>query len=74
MNAPKQTAGNLPDGFGLDSLLTVEQFAVWQQCTICWVREHMSAFPGFIVETREHVRFHPRTYLEKKLKTKIPVP
>jgi hypothetical protein len=70
----EQSPGCLPKGFGLDSLLTISQFAVWQQRTICWVRAHMRAIPGFIVESREHVVVHPRTYLEKRLKTKISVP
>jgi hypothetical protein len=74
MNTPKQTAGNLPDGYGLDSLLTIEQFAAWQSCKLAWVRKRIRSLPGVICESREHIRIHPRTYLEKKLKTKISVP
>jgi hypothetical protein len=72
--AVEQSPGCLPKGFGLDSLLTVEQFAAWQSCKLAWVRKRIRSLPGCICESREHVRFHPRTSLEKKLKTKISAP
>jgi hypothetical protein len=75
MNAPKQAAGNLPDGFGPDSLLTVEQFAAWDQCSVRQVFQRIKdGMPGVLYEGRKHIRIHPRTYLEKRLKTKISAP
>jgi hypothetical protein len=55
----------------LDDLLTLEQFAAWQGCKLAWVRKRIRSLPGVICESREHIRIHPRTYLEKRLKTKI---
>ncbi|HTV42595.1 MAG TPA: hypothetical protein VMF08_18665 [Candidatus Sulfotelmatobacter sp.] len=49
-------------------MLTVDQFAEWQQCSVRWVRMRLSILPGVIRESREHVRIHPRTYLEARLK------
>jgi|ERR1022692_3305179 hypothetical protein len=33
-----------------------------------WVRRRMGSIPGVIREGRKHIRIHPRTYLEKRLK------
>ena len=55
----------------LDALLTVEQFAAWQQVPERNVRRRLASMPGVIRETRELVRIHPRTYLESRLKRKI---
>jgi hypothetical protein len=52
----------------LDDLLTPEQFAVWQGKSEQWVRDRLATLPGVIRESREHVRIHPRTYLESRLK------
>lgn len=51
----------------LDALLTVAQFAAWQQTPERSVRRRLASMPGVIRETRELVRIHPRTYLEKRL-------
>ena len=67
-----QHAGNLPDGASLDAMLTVEQFALWQQVPVATIRKKLGAMPGVIVESRKHVRIHPRTYLERRLKWKTP--
>jgi hypothetical protein len=52
----------------LDDLLTVEQFATWQQVPVSTIRKKLPTMPGVIRESREHVRIHPRTYLECRLK------
>jgi hypothetical protein len=52
----------------LDALLTVAQFAAWQQVPERTVRKRLASMPGVIQESRECVRIHPRTYLEARLK------
>jgi hypothetical protein len=55
----------------LDDLLTVEQFAQWQKCEPSWVRARLATLPGVIKESRKHIRIHPRTYLEGRLKKSL---
>lgn len=64
----KQIPGCLPEGFDLDSLLTVEQFAMWRQKDPRSVRDEMPLTPGRIVTSRKDIRIHPRTYLERTVK------
>jgi len=71
MTGIAQIAGCLPQGFDLDSLLTVEQAAIWKQVKLSTFRKHLKNMPGVIKEHRKCVRIHPRTNLEKRLKTKI---
>jgi hypothetical protein len=52
----------------MDSLLTVEQFAAWQQTPVKTVRKRLSWMPGVIRTSRKNIRVHPRTYLELSLK------
>jgi hypothetical protein len=52
----------------LDDLLTPAQFGQWIGESESWVRRRMSSIPGIIREGRKHIRIHPRTYLEKRLK------
>jgi hypothetical protein len=67
-----QLPGCLPCGFDLDSMLTVEQFAVWQGRSVSSARKSVAArMPGVVRESRECVRIHPRTYLEARLKRKV---
>jgi hypothetical protein len=58
----------LPAGYTLDSLITLEQFAVWRQVAECTVRSRVPTMPGVIAESRLDIRVHPRTYLEAKLR------
>jgi hypothetical protein len=51
----------------LDDLLTVEQFAAWQQVPVAQARKRLGSTPGVIRESRKCVRIHPRTYLEARL-------
>jgi hypothetical protein len=68
MFSPEQKPGCLPEGFGLDSMLTPEQFATWQQAPIIAVRRRLiGGMPGAIKESRKCFRIHPRTYLSAKL-------
>ena len=55
----------------LDNLLTVEQFAAWQQSPVATVRKRLATMPGVIRESRKCVRIHPRTYLETRLRKTI---
>lgn len=64
----KQIPGCLPQGFDLDSLLTVEQFAVWRQKDARSVRDEMPRTPGRVKTSRKDIRIHPRTYLEKAVR------
>ena len=55
----------------LDALLTVEEFAAWQQTPVATVRKRLATMPGVIRESRKCVRIHPRTYLEMRLRKTI---
>lgn len=68
MNNPRQIPGCLPKGYTLDSLLTVAQFAEWQQAPVATIRKKLPVTPGVIRRTREDIRVHPRTFLEKSLR------
>ncbi len=59
-----------PKSIDLDSLLTPAQFAQWIGESEGWVRRRLEFLPGVIREGRKHVRIHPRTYLEKRLRIK----
>jgi len=65
-----QIPGCLPKGYDLDSLLTPEQFAAWQQLAESTVRGMIPSMAGVIKRTRENIRIHPRTFLETNLKRK----
>ena len=69
MSAPAQKPGCLPRGYTLDSLLTPEQFAVWRQIEPSTARLQIRArlFP-VVRHSRESIRIHPRTFLERSLK------
>jgi hypothetical protein len=65
-----QLPGCLPNGYDLDSMLTPDQFCLWQGFTRAWFGTYKSSMPGVVSHTREMVRIHPRTYLEKSVKGK----
>lgn len=67
-SAAGTTDVNVPGVVNLDDLLTPAQFAVWVGETEYWVRRRLASLPGVIREGRKHVRIHPRTYLEKRLR------
>jgi hypothetical protein len=66
--AVAQLPGCLPRGYDLDSLLTVEQFALWRQKSVETIRDELPTTKGVIRRTRLDCRIHPRTYLELTLK------
>lgn len=47
--------------------MTVPEFARWLGVEECWVRKRLGVLPGVIIESRETVRIHPRTYLDFRL-------
>lgn len=65
---PKQISGCLPEGYDLDSMLTPDQFCLWQQVGRDWFGARVRQLPGVIRESRKQVRIHPRTYLDKRFK------
>ena len=67
----KQLPGCLPKGYSLDSLLTPQQFMIWRGVKRTWWSAHGRLMPGVVKESRGTFRVHPRTYLEKQLKTTI---
>jgi hypothetical protein len=67
-NPVPQIPGCLPNGYTLDSLLTIPQFAIWQQISEVTVRRMLANLPGVIKRSRENIRIHPRTYLEMSVK------
>lgn len=67
MNATKQIPGCLPEGFGPDSMLTVEQFAIWRQEKAAAVRKRLMIMAGVDRTNRKAVRIHPRTFLDKTI-------
>lgn len=50
-----------------DQLLTVAEFARWLGVGEGWVRRRLRLLPGVIIESRETVRIHLRTYLDGRL-------
>lgn len=52
----------------LDDLLTPAEFGQWIGQSESWVRRRLASLPGVIRESRKHIRIHPRTYLEKRLR------
>lgn len=64
-----QLPGCLPKGCNLDSLLTPEQFCIWQQAGQDWFKRKKSKLAGVIKMGRNMTRVHPRSYLEKGVKS-----
>lgn len=60
-----QLPGNLPDGFTLDSMLTLDQAATWLQVRAASLKRKARSIPG-ISGVKHLRRMHPRTYLETK--------
>ena len=60
----------------LDRPMTLAEFARWLGVEEGWVRRRLRLLPGVIIESREMVRVHARTYLETRLRRspKIPPP
>jgi len=59
----------LPNGCTLDDLIRFpEEAAVWMQVSPKWLVRRQHILPGVIIESNKVKRFHPRTYLDKRLK------
>ena len=56
-----------PTAIDLDRPMTVGEFATWLGVGEGWVRKRLRLLPGVIIESREMVRIHPRTYLDGRL-------
>ena len=63
-----QNWGCLPQGFDLDSQLTVKQFAVWQQISDATAYAALPSIKGVFTQSREWVRINPRTFIEANQK------
>ena len=60
-----QRPGCLPEGYDMDSMLTITQFAVWQQVGVQTARAALAgSMKGVLKRSREWCRVHPRTFLE----------
>ena len=70
---PRQIPGCLPLGYDLDSLLTVEQFALWWQVAVRTARAALPITKGVLRGPGEDVRIHPRNHLGTQFEEKIPV-
>lgn len=55
-------------GTDLDRPMTLPEFARWLGVEEGWVRKRLRILPGVIIESREMVRVHPRTYLDLRLR------
>lgn len=58
----------LPQGCTVDDVIDFpDEAARWLNVTPVWAVKHQDALPGVIHETRKTKKFHPRTYLDKRL-------
>ena len=63
-----QLPGCLPRGFTLDSLLTVQQFAVWRQKSVDAVKAELRLLKKCVFQqSQKDRRIHPRSFLEFNL-------
>jgi hypothetical protein len=62
-----QLPGCLPPGADLDTLLTREEFCIWQRRGRNWFAAWRRRLPGVIVHSKKNIRIHPRTYLDKAI-------
>lgn len=62
-----QLPGNLPPGAGLDSMLTLDQFALWVGWSLATAQRKAQdgLIPG-VVRDSNGTRIHPRTFLAKQ--------
>jgi|GEM_PF-2827795 len=64
----EQLPGCLPEGYTLDSLLTVSQFAIWRQISPLTASRKFDVTAGAIKSGQVDRRIHPRTFLELSTK------
>jgi len=68
LNQLEQKPGCLPPGFDLDSMLTPEQFCIWQGVSRDWLSARVETMKGIIAHSRQVIRIHPRSFLERNVK------
>ena len=66
-NVP-QLPGCLPDGYNENSLLTMEQYAIWKQLSVRTVRKRIPRIAGFVQGSRRDQRVHVKTHLAGVMK------
>lgn len=68
MSTTTQTPGNLPPGMTLDSMLTVEETAVWLGLSVRTVQDQVRCgrIPALAGSQNQPRRIHPRTVLAKR--------
>ena len=67
-NEVLQKWGCLPQGFDLDSQLTVQQFAIWQQISVATAYAALASIKGVFTQSREWIRINPRSFVEANQK------
>jgi hypothetical protein len=60
-----QLPGNLPEGVNDATMLTVAQFALWQQVPERTVRRRLTKIPGVQRVSQKSVSIHLKTYIER---------
>ena len=63
-----QKPGCLPEGYTEDSFLTLTQFALWKQISLKTARRRAPITPGLGRYSRQDMRIHVKTHLNKALK------
>ena len=63
-----QKPGCLPEGYDENSYLTLAQFAKWKQQSLGTVRRRATIIPGLVRHSRQDIRVHVKTHLNKVLK------
>lgn len=59
----------LPPGCTVDDVIRFpEEAAPWLGQSVDWTSKRRHSLPGVIFESQKVVLFHPRTYLDKRLK------
>ncbi len=66
-----ENRNGLPPGKTIDDVISFpSQAAKWLGLPEDWVKSHQSNLPGVIVESQRVKLFHPRTYLNRRLRLK----
>lgn len=66
---PKVASRGLPPGLTVDDVIQFpDEAAAWLGVTRGWIVEHQHNLPGVIRESERVKFFHPRTYLDKRLR------
>jgi len=63
-----QIRGCLPEGYDEQSMLTVDQWALWQQVPRAKAGRLLATMKGVVRRSRKDVKIHVKTNLELSLK------